>query len=144
MQEKLRFEFEGSEPGHYPLALLRSGPDFVGPQLRTVPLGEVGKRPADVDANDIFRIHGHNQIMQVDPTPNPNAVKFTIGKPVGGPATFVPSQPTDNEMASGLLALPGVTSVFLTADFVTISKTAEADWGEIIPAATDILADHFG
>lgn len=107
-------------------------------------MGEVGKGPADVDANDIFRIHGHNRIMQVDPTPNPNAVKFTIGKPVGGPATFVPSQPTDNEMASGLLALPGVTSVFLTADFVTISKTAEADWGEIIPAATDILADHFG
>lgn len=107
-------------------------------------MGEVGKGPADVDANDIFRIHGHNRIMQVDPTPNPNAVKFTIGKPVGGPATFVPSQPTDNELASGLLALPGVTSVFLTADFVTISKTAEADWGEIIPAATDILADHFG
>jgi hypothetical protein len=82
--------------------------------------------------------------MQVDPTPNPNAIKFTVGKPVGGPATFVPSQPTDNEMASGLLALPGVTSVFLTADFVTISKTAEADWGEIIPAATDILTDYFG
>ena len=106
-------------------------------------MDKVGKSPPDVCANDILRIHGHNRNMQVDPTPNPNAIKFTVGKPVGGPATFVPSQPTDNEMASGLLALPGVTSVFLTADFVTISKTAEADWGEIIPAATDILTDYF-
>jgi hypothetical protein len=81
--------------------------------------------------------------MQVDPTPNPNAIKFTVGKPVGGPATFVRSQPTDNEMASELLALPGVTSVFLTADFVTISKTEESDWSEIISSATDILTDHF-
>jgi hypothetical protein len=46
-------------------------------------------------------------------------------------------------MASELLALPGVTSVILTADFVTVSKTAEADWGEIIPSATDILTNHF-
>ena len=126
------------------MALISSGPDLVCTELRTVPVGEVGEGTADVDANYILRVHGQNRIMQVDPTPNPNAVKFTIGKPVGGPATFVPSQPTDNEMASGLLALPGVTSVFLTADFVTISKTADADWGEIIPAATDILTDHFG
>jgi hypothetical protein len=47
-------------------------------------------------------------------------------------------------MAAGLLALPGVTSVFLTADFVTVSKTADADWGDIIPAATEILRAHFG
>ena len=47
-------------------------------------------------------------------------------------------------MAGGLLALPGVTSVFMTADFVTLSKSADASWDEIVPAAVDLLTDHFG
>lgn len=67
-----------------------------------------------------------------------------MGRPVGGPATFLPGQETDNELARQLLDLPGVTSIFLTADFVTISKSADASWDEIVPLATDIMADHFG
>lgn len=77
-------------------------------------------------------------------TPNPNAVKFTIGKPVGGPQTFTAGRPTDDPLGSELLAIEGVTSVFLTADFVTISKTPDADWSEIVPTAVDILESHFG
>lgn len=82
-------------------------------------------------------------MIHVDPTPNPNAMKFSVGKPVGGPATFVAGQTTDTEWAQDLINLPGVTSVFATADFITISKSGEGDWDEIIPAATDILSDHF-
>jgi hypothetical protein len=82
-------------------------------------------------------------VITVDTTPNPNAVKFTVGQSVGGPTTFVPSKPTDDPMAKELLALEGVTSVFLTADFVTISKRPEADWSTIVPAAQAILEEHF-
>jgi hypothetical protein len=81
-------------------------------------------------------------VIQVESTPNPNAVKFNVGRPVGGPSTFV--QPTDDPMASDLLSLPGVKSVFMTADFVTLSKDPETPWDEIVPAALDILGDHFG
>lgn len=80
--------------------------------------------------------------VRVDPTPNPNALKFTIGAPVGGPVTFVAG--TDDPLGSALLALDGVTSVFLTGDFVTLSKTPEADWEAITPEAAAILQDHFG
>lgn len=83
-------------------------------------------------------------MIQVESTPNPNAVKFSVGQSVGGPATFVAGQTTDNEMAHELLELPGVTSIFLTADFVTISKSADSDWSDIVPRATDILTEHFG
>jgi hypothetical protein len=83
-------------------------------------------------------------VIQVEPTPNPNAVKFTIGRPVGGPATFVAGQSTDNEMALQLLALPGVVSIFMTSDFVTISKSVDNDWADIVPGATEILNEHFG
>jgi hypothetical protein len=47
-------------------------------------------------------------------------------------------------VAAPLLAIPGVTSVFMSADFVTISKTPEAFWDEIVPEATGILEITFG
>ena len=78
------------------------------------------------------------------PTPNPNAMKFPVGKPVGGPATFVSGNETDNEMATELLALEGVGSIFMTADFVTITKPPAGSWEAITPEATRILETHFG
>jgi hypothetical protein len=82
--------------------------------------------------------------VTVEPTPNPNALKFTVGKPVGGPATFIPGKDHDNPMASELLAISGITSVFMTADFVTLSKTPETDWAAIAPSATEIIERHLG
>jgi len=83
-------------------------------------------------------------VIRLDPTPNPNAVKFSVGTPVGGPATFVAGQATDNPMASAILELEGVTSIFMTADFVTISKSPDADWEVIVPDAQAILEEHYG
>jgi hypothetical protein len=82
--------------------------------------------------------------VRIENTPNPNALKFTVGVDVGGPKTFVPAQGTDDPLAGALLALPGVTSVFMTADFVTLTKAPEADWGAIVPTAQEILESHFG
>lgn len=70
-------------------------------------------------------------------------MKFTVGEPVGGPGTFVEGSDPEDEYVGALLTLEGVTSVFLTADFVTISKTPDADWDSIIPEATEILESHF-
>ena len=81
--------------------------------------------------------------VTVSSTPNPNAAKFTVGVPVGGPATFVPNQPTDDPLGTALLALPGVASVFMTADFVTLNKLPDAAWDPIIEPATALLEQHF-
>jgi hypothetical protein len=80
----------------------------------------------------------------VAPSPNPNAMKFTVGADVGGPATHVTGAPPEQGFARELLALPGVTSVFMTADFVTISKTPDVAWEAIVPEATAILEREFG
>jgi hypothetical protein len=77
------------------------------------------------------------------PTPNPNAMKFTVGVPIGGPGTVVKGVTTDESFAAELVGLDGVTSVFFTADFVTISKSAEASWDQITQEATAILESHF-
>lgn len=81
--------------------------------------------------------------VQVSPTPNPNALKFEVGKDVGGPKTFSSLQPTDDPLAVELLALPGVTSVFMSADFVTLTKGPDAFWDEIAEPAKTILERHF-
>ena len=80
----------------------------------------------------------------IAPSPNPNAMKFTVGKPVGGPTTHIAGTPPEQSFARDLLAIPGVTSIFMTADFVTISKTSDVTWESIIPEATSILEGEFG
>jgi hypothetical protein len=84
--------------------------------------------------------------MNISPehTPNPNAFKFTVGVPVGGPGTHVKGSSPEEEWVADLLQLEGVTSIFFTADFVTISKTPNVDWDAIVPEATRILEDAFG
>ena len=82
--------------------------------------------------------------VRIENTPNPNALKFTVGVDVGGPKTFVPAQETDDPMANALFQLEGITSVFMTADFVTLTKASDVDWGAIVPAAQAILEETFG
>ena len=77
------------------------------------------------------------------PTPNPNAMKFTVGGPVGGPVTYRAGQDVDHPLAAALLEIDGVVSVFWTADFVTVSKGAEGDWASIQPALEAVLEGHF-
>ncbi len=80
----------------------------------------------------------------IDRTPNPNAMKFTVGKPVGGPTTYTPANAGDSKLAEELLAIPGVISMFMTADFVTLTKTGEASWADIEERAVAALESHFG
>jgi hypothetical protein len=82
--------------------------------------------------------------VDISATPNPNALKFTVGVDVGGPKTFVAGRPADDVVAADLLGLPGVTSVFMTSDFVTLSKLPDAEWVDIAGPASEILARHFG
>ncbi len=81
--------------------------------------------------------------VSVTPTPNPNALKFTVGTEFDAPKSFAAGNETDDPIAAPLLALTGVTSVFMSADFVTISKNPDAFWDEIAPEATRILEAHF-
>jgi hypothetical protein len=82
--------------------------------------------------------------VAAETTPNPNAMKYTVGRPVGGPSTFTAGQSTDDPLGAELVAIAGVSSVFMTADFVTLSKEPEADWDDISPRALAVLEAHFG
>jgi hypothetical protein len=79
-----------------------------------------------------------------DATPNPNAMKFTVDATFDAPTAFAAGGHTDDPVAAPLLAIEGVTSVFMSADFVTLSKSPDADWSMIVPAAVEALEAHFG
>lgn len=78
----------------------------------------------------------------VENTPNPRAMKFTVGSPVGGPATFTDAATADERVAA-VLELDGVTSVFMTADFITATRDGDATWDSLVPTIVGILETTF-
>lgn len=46
-----------------------------------------------------------------------------------------------NAVAARLLAEPGVRSVFMVADFVTVTKDLGADWAELAPRVQKALRE---
>ena len=82
--------------------------------------------------------------VTAQPTPNPAAYKFTIqGHSFDGPRTIGSADEAAGTPFEPLFGLPGVASVFATADFVTITKSADADWSGIIEPATSALSAAF-
>jgi hypothetical protein len=80
--------------------------------------------------------------IEVQLTPNPNAVKFTLNRAVteGSPKTFTSlAEAASEPMAAGLLGVPGIVRVFMTANFISITKTDEADWTDIVPLAKSAI-----
>ena len=77
-------------------------------------------------------------------TPNPNARKFTLDQPVGEMVNVTdPGGASDHPLAAALFGLDGVVGVFATADFVTVSKSPDAAWETLEPAAADLIATFF-
>lgn len=80
----------------------------------------------------------------VQPTPNPNALKFTVNRTVSPAAkTYTTAeQAADSPLALALLRIANVQQVFFLNDFVTVSRTPEGDWNAIVPLAEAALREH--
>ena len=76
-------------------------------------------------------------------TPNPSAMKFTVGTPVGGPATHTAGDAAEPWIEQ-ILSLEGVMSLFMTADFVTVTGSPDVNWESISEPIIDVLTDRFG
>jgi hypothetical protein len=119
-------------------ALFAGGRDLDHSQRISIPPDHVGEGTPDIHPN-CHQLASPPMPISLDHTPNPNAMKFTVGRPVGGPKTFVAGKPADDPLADDLLTIEGITSIFMSADFVTLSKAPEVDWEEILPQARAIL-----
>jgi hypothetical protein len=78
-------------------------------------------------------------------TPNPNAGKFTVGRTLiegrSGRTFESAADAAGVPVAERLLAEAGVDSVFIVADFVTVTKAGGASWAELAPRVSTILRD---
>jgi hypothetical protein len=83
--------------------------------------------------------------VRLDGTPNPNSLKITVSVPVSAkPSTFgSPAAAESNPLAKKLFEVPGVTSVFMISNFVTVTKDPAVDWDSISDRLGDIVASHF-
>lgn len=81
-----------------------------------------------------------------EPTPNPSAMKFTLDRPSTDRRheTFrAGSDPSDSPLGAKIFALGGVTNVFLTADFVSVTKDDTTEWQALGAAIERTIQEHF-
>ncbi|HQU81472.1 MAG TPA: NifU family protein [Pyrinomonadaceae bacterium] len=77
------------------------------------------------------------KIADIQETPNPNAVKFILKEPVshGTSHSFDAAEKAENDkLAKSLFDVGDVVSVFYMDRMITVEKTDDAEWDEILPA----------
>lgn len=82
------------------------------------------------------------RVLEIQPTPNPNAAKFVLDKQIAQQPTsfFSAEAATGHPIASKLFAIPGVVSLLLLGDFVTVNKSPASKWDKITTAVEGVLA----
>lgn len=84
--------------------------------------------------------------IQTENTPNPLTIKFLPGRDVmeKGVAEFkAMDEAAVSPLAQQLFQLGDVTNVFFGADFVSVTKAEEAEWGTLKTRIMAVVMEHF-
>ncbi|HYD98808.1 MAG TPA: NifU family protein [Alphaproteobacteria bacterium] len=84
--------------------------------------------------------------IQTEPTPNPATLKFLPGRAVMARGTFTADSAAEaarSPLARRLFAVEGVAGVYFGSDFVTVTKSGEADWAALKPQLLGAIMNHF-
>lgn len=81
------------------------------------------------------------QVISVQTTPNPNAMKFIVSGtfPPGSHAFMSAAEAERDPLAKEIFALGGVNSVFYMNNFLTVNKTPETSWESIRSGVVAVL-----
>lgn len=78
-------------------------------------------------------------------TPNPETMKFVANKLLyPGKSIDFPEESSaiPSPLAKELFAFPFIRSVFIASNFVTLTKTPETQWEEVIPTVREFLKQY--
>jgi Fe-S cluster biogenesis protein NfuA len=78
-------------------------------------------------------------------TPNPETMKFVANKLLyPGKSIDFPDEASaaPSPLAKELFAFPFIRSVFIASNFVTLTKTPETQWEEVIPTVREFLKQY--
>ncbi len=81
--------------------------------------------------------------MHAERTPNPNSIKWVLGRPVvpGSASAHFESapEPSVSPLAARLFAVEGVVGVFFASNFVTVTKRPEVEWTDLAQPIVDAI-----
>ena len=75
------------------------------------------------------------KISEIEPTPNPNAMKFVLREPLtwGVSRSFDSAEQAQGDsLAVALFAIPHVTNVFYVDHWITVTQDGQGDWPELM------------
>lgn len=78
-------------------------------------------------------------------TPNPETMKFVANKLLypGKSVDFPDAESAKpSPLATELFGFPFIKAVFVASNFVTLTKTTETDWQDVIPSIRQFLKDY--
>jgi len=67
-------------------------------------------------------------------TPNPNAMKYTLDITLAETINAMSAADANTPFLQAVFAVPGVASVFGVNNFVTVTRSGDADWDTITAA----------
>lgn len=75
------------------------------------------------------------EILRIEPTPSPNTMKITVSETKQDMKSSTYKEITEDTPAfiARVLQLEDVTSVFHALDFISVDKSAKADWETLVP-----------
>jgi NFU1 iron-sulfur cluster scaffold homolog, mitochondrial len=86
-------------------------------------------------------------MIQIEPTPNPESLKFISEKTISaiGTEEFQKSKinETSNSFVKELLEFNGVELILLSKNFLSVKKTKDVTWDELKPMVISLLNDYF-
>ena len=84
--------------------------------------------------------------IQTETTPNPDSLKFIPGQTVlvDGVMSFQKGEDiSKSPLASRLLGIEGIETVFLASNFITLTKSPDRDWIHLKPSVLATIMEHF-
>lgn len=85
--------------------------------------------------------------VTVEGTPNPNAAKFTLDRPLPEAESrsfFDPESAREDPLARRLFEVDGVRALLMVDNFITVTKAEEVDWDELVEEIRPIIESQLG
>ncbi|PKR78324.1 scaffolding protein [Halalkalibacillus sediminis] len=80
-----------------------------------------------------------------EPTPNPNAMKFTVDKVIfegDDSISVMQGETSEHQILNDLMDVEGVDNVFGYHNFITVNKTFDAEWDSLTPKVESIMEGY--
>ena len=78
----------------------------------------------------------------VSPTPNPDALKFTLDVKLPAMVNLSSADEATTAFERQIMAVPGVANLFGVNDFVTVTRVPGTEWEPIIDAVHQAAKEH--